>query len=88
MLIVVSVKTIREFYKKEFEPSDVRTGIICALSIRIQEPVFESQTKTKLGSTHMEPNGEGQSIRNYIGDIVKRNLDSGNPNIDTVAIPS
>ncbi len=70
------VKTIREFYKKEFDPSDIRTGIVCALSLRIQEPVFESQTKTKLGSSHMEPNGEGQSVRNYIGDIVKRNLDN------------
>ncbi len=68
------VKTIREFYKKDFDPSDIRGSISAALSIKIQEPVFESQTKTKLGSQHMEPNG--QTIRNYITDIVKRNLDN------------
>ncbi|MGB4204316.1 MAG: DNA topoisomerase IV subunit B [Bacteroidales bacterium] len=68
------VKTIRDFYKKEFDPSDIRSSIIAALSIKIVEPVFESQTKTKLGSTHMEPGG--QTIRNYISDIVKRNLDN------------
>ena len=67
------VKTIREFYKKDFEASDIRTSIIAAISVKIQEPVFESQTKTKLGSQCMEPNG--QTIRNYIGDIVKKNLD-------------
>ena len=68
------VKTIREFYKKDFEPSDIRSSIVAALSIKIQEPVFESQTKTKLGSMYMEP--EGASVRNYINDIVKRNLDN------------
>ncbi len=68
------VKTIREFYKKDFETSDIRTSLIAAISIKVQEPVFESQTKTKLGSQHIEPGG--QSIRNYIGDIVKRNLDN------------
>lgn len=68
------VKTIREFYKKDFEPSDIRESIISAVSIKVQEPVFESQTKTKLGSTLLEPNG--QSIRNYINDIVKKHLDN------------
>ncbi|MDD5693867.1 MAG: DNA topoisomerase IV subunit B [Bacteroidales bacterium] len=68
------VKTIREFYKKDFDTNDVRAAMVAALSIKIQEPVFESQTKTKLGSVHMEP--EGMTIRNYIHDIVKRHLDN------------
>lgn len=68
------VKTIREFYKKDFDPGDVRSSIVAALSIKVQEPVFESQTKTKLGSQYMEPNG--MTIRNYVNDIVKRNLDN------------
>ncbi len=68
------VKTIREFYKKDFDTSDIRTSLIAAVSIKVQEPVFESQTKTKLGSQYLEPNG--QSIRNYIMDIIKRNLDN------------
>ncbi len=68
------VKTIREFYNKDFETSDIRSSIIAAISIKVQEPVFESQTKTKLGSHSVEP--EGQSIRNYINDIIKRNLDN------------
>jgi len=68
------VKTIREFFNKDFETSDIRTSIFAAVAIKVQEPVFESQTKTKLGSQHIEP--EGQTIRNYIHDIVKRNLDN------------
>ena len=68
------VKTIREFFNKDFETSDIRTSIIAAISIKIVEPVFESQTKTKLGSQHIEPGG--QTVRNYINDIVKRNLDN------------
>ncbi len=68
------VKTIREFYKKDFDPGDIRASIIAALSVKVQEPVFESQTKTKLGSLHVAPNGP--TIRNYITDIVKRNLDN------------
>jgi len=67
------VKTIREFYKKDFEPSDIRESIIAAISIKIQEPVFESQTKTKLGSVNMEPNGA--TVRNYVQDILKKHLD-------------
>ncbi|HPS83748.1 MAG TPA: ATP-binding protein, partial [Bacteroidales bacterium] len=68
------VDTVRKFYKKDFEASDIRGAIVAAISIRVHEPVFESQTKTKLGSQYMEPNG--QTIRNYVGDIVRRNLDN------------
>lgn len=68
------VKTIREFYKKDFDTNDIKASLIAALSIKVQDPVFESQTKTKLGSQLMEP--EGQSIRNYVMDIVKRQLDN------------
>lgn len=67
------VKTVREFYKKDFDPNDIRSSMIAAISIKVQEPVFESQTKTKLGSQHMEPNG--QTLRNYVNDIVKKRLD-------------
>lgn len=69
------VKTVREFYKKDFEPSDIRSSIVAAISIKIQEPVFESQTKTKLGSIYLAPNNNA-TVRNYIIDIVKRNLDN------------
>jgi topoisomerase-4 subunit B len=67
------VKTIREFYKKDFDPSDIRQSIIVALSLKIEEPIFESQTKTKLGSKDMGPNGP--SVRNYINDFLKKHLD-------------
>lgn len=69
------VKTIRDFYKKDFEPSDIRNSIIAAISLRIQEPVFESQTKTKLGSNTTEPQGKGITLKTFIGDIVSRALD-------------
>ncbi|MBW6478991.1 MAG: type IIA DNA topoisomerase subunit B [Bacteroidales bacterium] len=69
-------KTIRDFYKKDFDSNDIKTSIIVALSIKVQEPVFESQTKTKLGSLNLEPQGKGPSIRNYIADILKRRLDN------------
>jgi topoisomerase-4 subunit B len=68
------VKTAREYYGKEFDPSDVRESIDAAISIRIQEPVFESQTKTKLGSQNTYPNGP--SLRNFIVDFVKTSLDN------------
>jgi topoisomerase-4 subunit B len=68
------VKTIREFYKKDFDPSDIRTSMVTALSLKVEEPVFESQTKTKLGSKEMTP--DGVSIRNYIGDFLKKHLDN------------
>ncbi|MCX6251558.1 MAG: DNA topoisomerase IV subunit B [Bacteroidetes bacterium] len=67
------VKTIRDFFKKDYETGDIRASLVAALSIKVQDPVFESQTKTKLGSQNIEP--EGQSIRNYIMDIVKKRLD-------------
>ncbi len=67
------VKVIRDFYKKDFDTSDIRTSIVAAISIKVQEPVFESQTKTKLGSQYIEQ--DGQTIRNYIHDIITRNLD-------------
>jgi topoisomerase-4 subunit B len=68
------VKTIREFYNKDFETNDIRQSILAAISLKVQEPIFESQTKTKLGSQYMEP--DGMTIRNYIHDVVKRNLDN------------
>ncbi len=68
------VTAIRGFYKKDFDASDIRTSIICALSVRIEDPVFESQTKTKLGSKDMSPDGPG--VRQYIGDFVKTALDN------------
>ncbi len=68
------VKTIREFYKKDFDISDIRTSIIAAVSVKIEEPVFESQTKTKLGSKDMAP--EGTSVRNFVLDFIKTSLDN------------
>ncbi|HET8827954.1 MAG TPA: DNA topoisomerase IV subunit B [Pelobium sp.] len=67
------VKTIREFYKKEFDASDIRASVVAAISIRVQEPVFESQTKTKLGSLNIGP--DGPSVRTFINDFVKKALD-------------
>lgn len=68
------VKTIREFYNKNFDVADIRQGIVAAISIKIEEPVFESQTKTKLGSKDMGP--DGTSVRNYVGDFIKQHLDN------------
>lgn len=68
------VKTIREFYKKDYDSSDVRGSICAAISVRIQEPVFESQTKTKLGSQVVFEGGP--SIRNFIGDFISKELDN------------
>jgi len=68
------VKTIRDFYNKNFDISDIRTGIIAAVSIKIEEPVFESQTKTKLGSKDVGPNGP--SVRNFMMDFVTEKLDN------------
>jgi topoisomerase-4 subunit B len=68
------VQTIRGFYKKQYEPSDIRAGIEAAISVRIIEPVFESQTKTKLGSTSIAP--EGESLRTFIGNFLKTHLDN------------
>ncbi len=68
------VKTIRDFFKKDFEAVDVRTSIIAAVSIKVQEPVFESQTKTKLGSQDIGP--KGPSVKSFIGDFLKTELDN------------
>ncbi|CAL2086110.1 DNA topoisomerase 4 subunit B [Tenacibaculum sp. 190524A05c] len=68
------VKTIREFYGKNFDASDVRKSIIAAISIKVMEPVFESQTKTKLGSTEM--GGDLPTVRTYINDFIKTKLDN------------
>lgn len=67
------VKTVRDFYKKNFETSDIRQALVAAIAIRVQEPVFESQTKTKLGSQVMSP--EGQSLKSFVMDFVKDQLD-------------
>ncbi len=67
------VKTVREFYKKDYDASDIRGAIVGAISIRVQEPIFESQTKTKLGSLQMGP--EGPTVRSFINDFVKSKLD-------------
>lgn len=68
------VKTLREFYKKEFDASDIRASIVAAIAIRVQEPVFESQTKTKLGSQNIGP--DGPTVRTFINDFVKKELDN------------
>jgi topoisomerase-4 subunit B len=70
------VKTIREFYNKSFEASDVRKSIVSAVSIKVMEPVFESQTKTKLGSTDMGSEPGMQSVRTFVNDFVKTKLDN------------
>lgn len=67
------VKTIRDFYKKEFDASDIRSSIIAAISVKVEEPIFESQTKTKLGSKDMGP--EGPSIRYYVIEFIRKHLD-------------
>ncbi|MCL4121943.1 UNVERIFIED_CONTAM: hypothetical protein GTU68_055266 [Idotea baltica] len=68
------VKTIREFYNKNFVTTDVRASIVAAISIRVQEPVFESQTKTKLGSINVGP--DGPSVKAFINDFIKKYLDN------------
>ena len=80
-------KTIKDFFKKEYKPEDVRQGIVGAISIQIQEPIFEGQTKTKLGSTYMwekqvkNPDGtnttdRGPTIRSFVNDFVSKKLDN------------
>jgi topoisomerase-4 subunit B len=68
------VKTIREFYGKNYEASDIRKSIVSAIAIKVMEPIFESQTKTKLGSTDM--GGELPTVRSYINDFIKTQLDN------------
>jgi len=67
-------RTVKEYFNKNFEYTDIRTGITAAISIKVEEPVFESQTKTKLGSKDMGP--KGPSIPKFIGDFIKRELDN------------
>lgn len=67
------VKGVRDFFKKDYDASDIRASVIAAIAVRVQEPVFESQTKTKLGSINVAP--EGQSIRNFVGDFVAKELE-------------
>jgi topoisomerase-4 subunit B len=68
------VKTIKEFYNKPFDASDIRKSIVSAVSIKVEEPVFESQTKTKLGSTDIGP--KGPSVRTFVNDFIKNKLDN------------
>lgn len=68
------VKTIREFYGKDYDASDIRSSIVSAISVRVMEPIFESQTKTKLGSTEVGP--DGPSMRAFVTDFLKRELDN------------
>ena len=68
-------KTIKEFSQKNFEYGDIRNGLVAAIAINVEEPMFESQTKIKLGSLTMTPNG-GVSINKYVGDFVKREVDN------------
>ncbi|MBM3158881.1 MAG: type IIA DNA topoisomerase subunit B [Bacteroidetes bacterium] len=68
------VKTIRDFYKKDYDASDIRTGIVAAISVRVVEPVFESQTKTKLGSLNVDI--EGPTMRQFVGDFLSKELDN------------
>ena len=67
-------RTIKEFFNKNYEYTDIRNGLVAAIAINVEEPVFESQTKIKLGSTLMAPNGE--SINKCVGDFVKREVDN------------
>ena len=68
------VKTIRDFYKKDYDASDIRTSIVAAVSVRVVEPVFESQTKTKLGSANVDEGGP--SMRQFVGDFIAKELDN------------
>lgn len=68
------VKVVREFYRKDFDAADIRHSIIAAVSVKVEEPVFESQTKTKLGSKEMSP--DGISVRSFILDFLKESLDN------------
>jgi topoisomerase-4 subunit B len=67
------VKTIRDFFKKDYDAADIRTGIVAAISVRVVEPVFESQTKTKLGSVNVDL--EGPSMKNFVGDFISKELE-------------
>lgn len=68
------VKTVRDFYNKSFDAKDIRSSVIAAVSVRVEEPVFESQTKTKLGSLNIGPNGP--TVRTFVNDFVSKELDN------------
>ena len=70
------VKAVREFFKKDYEASDVRASVVGAISVRVQEPVFESQTKTKLGSNNISPDSNSTTIRTFVNDFLKEHLDN------------
>jgi len=70
------VRAVREHFGKDYAPEDIRSSIIAAIAIRVQEPVFESQTKTKLGSNTMTPNPDSASVRTFVNDFVKERLDN------------
>lgn len=70
------VRTIRDHFGKDYASEDVRQSVIAAISIRVQEPVFESQTKTKLGSINMSPEADAQTVRTFINDFMKEKLDN------------
>ncbi|WP_247234977.1 DNA topoisomerase IV subunit B [Telluribacter sp. SYSU D00476] len=70
------VRAVREHFNKEYAPEDVRSSIIAAVAIRVQEPVFESQTKTKLGSTNISPDPNSPTVRTFVNDFVKERLDN------------
>mgnify|MGYP001359785348 FL=1 len=81
------VKTIRDFYKKDFDPTDIRASIIAAIAIKVEEPVFESQTKTKLGSKDIGP--DGPTVRNFVTNFVQKELDNylhKNPDVSEVLL--
>ena len=67
-------RTLKDFFGRNFEYSDIRNGIIAAVAVKVEEPVFESQTKTKLGSRDMGP--DGPTIAKFIGDFIKKELDN------------
>lgn len=69
------VKTVRDHFGKDYDASDIRASIIAAISLRVQEPVFESQTKTKLGSINMAPDSDSTTVRSFVLDFVKERLD-------------
>ena len=70
------VKVMREHFNKEYATEDVRSSIVAAIAIRVQEPIFESQTKTKLGSNTLSPDPNSQSVRSFMNDFIKERIDN------------
>jgi len=67
------IRGVRDFFKKDYDAADIRASVVAAVAVRVQEPVFESQTKTKLGSTYMAPDGE--TVKSFVGDFVSKELE-------------